>query len=169
MRAEADQPPPPPSAGAAALARFYYKRGELRSMLGRHADALADADSALAAGKGHLPPGSEMSLMRQLQANQYTSLGDPKKALDAFLTRAREATQSGNKGPLLNTYRHISSILIPTGDLNQAETYVRKIQALLAEARTWNSFPLHSSNWQGEFHEATGALAEAKGQFADAE
>src|SRR5437016_715992 len=57
MRAEADQPPPPPSAGAAALARFYYKRGQARSMLGRHADALADADSALAAGKGHLPPG----------------------------------------------------------------------------------------------------------------
>jgi CHAT domain-containing protein len=167
MRAEADQPPPT-GAGAAVLARFYYKRGVVRSDLGRHVDALADAESALAAGKGHLPPG-EISLIRQLQAQQYFFMGDPKKALETFLTRAREAIQTGNKGPLFNTYRHISGNLIHTGDLNQAETYVRKVQALLSEARSWNSFPLYGSNWQAELYEATGQLAEAKGQFAEAE
>jgi CHAT domain-containing protein len=167
MRAEADQPPPT-GGGAAALARFYYKRGEARSVLGRYADALADADSALAAGKGHLPP-NEISLIRQLQGLQYTYMGDPGKALELFLTRAREAVQAGNKGPLFNTYHFISSILIHTGDLSQAETYVRKSQALLSEARTWSSFPLYGSNWQAEVSEATGVLAEAKGQFGEAE
>jgi CHAT domain-containing protein len=167
MRAEADQPPPP-GAAAAALARFYYKRGEARSVLGRYTDAIADVEAALAAGKGRLPP-IEFSLIRQLQATQYLYMGDPKKALEIFLTRAREAIQSGNKGPLFNTYRHISSILIHTGDLVQAETYVRKSQALLSEARSWGSFALYGSNWQAEVFEATGALAEAKGQFAEAE
>jgi CHAT domain-containing protein len=167
MRAEADQPAPM-GAGAAVLARFYYKRGVVRSDLGRHVDALADADSALAAGRGHLPPG-EISLMRQLQAQQYFFMGDPKRALETFLTRAREAIQTGNKGPLFNTYRHISGNLIHTGDLNQAETYVRRVQALLSEARSWSSFPLYGSNWQAELYEATGQLAEAKGQFAEAE
>jgi hypothetical protein len=50
MRAEADQPPPA-GANPAALARFYYQRGETRSVLGRYNDAIADAQAAFAAGK----------------------------------------------------------------------------------------------------------------------
>jgi CHAT domain-containing protein len=167
MRAAADQTPPV-GATPADLARFYYKRGEARSELGRHADALSDAEAALAAGKGRLSAG-EMSPMRQLQGMEYSFLGDPKKALEAFLLRAREAATGQNKGPLFNSYRWIGSILIHMGDLAQAETYLRKSQALLTEARTWNGFPLYGSNWQAELYEATGALAEAKGQFAEAE
>jgi CHAT domain-containing protein len=166
MRATADQPPPA-GAGAAALARFYYKRGEARSVLGRYADALADADSAFAAGKGHLPP-TELGLIRQLQGLQYSYMGDPKKALELYLTRAQEAIQTGNKGSLFNTYRYISGLLIHTGDLSQAETYVRKVQALMSEARTWAAFPLYGSNWQAELHEATGGLAEARGLLVSA-
>jgi CHAT domain-containing protein/tetratricopeptide (TPR) repeat protein len=168
MRAAADEPP---LAGAAPaeLARFYYKRSEARSTLGRHADALADAESALAAAaKGHLGA-PEISLMRQMQGTQYLFLGDPKKAMEAFLLRAREATQAGNNGPLFNTYRSIGSILIHTGDLGQAETYLRKSQALLAQVRTSNIFPLYGSNWRAEVAEAAGELAEARGQFAAAE
>jgi tetratricopeptide (TPR) repeat protein len=166
-RAEADEPSPA-GADAAALARFYYKRGEARSVLGRYADAIADADKALAAGRGHLPP-NEISLILQLQGLQYSYMGDPKRALELFLTRAREAIASGNKGPLFNTYHFISSILIHTGDLSQAEAYVRKVQALLSEARSWRPYALYGSNWQAEVSEATGALAEAKGQFGEAE
>jgi CHAT domain-containing protein len=166
-RAEADEPPPA-GADAAALARFYYKRGQARSELGRYADAIADADSALAAGKGHLPP-NEISLIRQLQGLQYYFTGDMKKAMEIYLTRAREAIASGNKGPLMNTYRFISTMLIRSGDLTQAETYVRKVQALVSESRSWGGFPLYGSNWQSELYEATAGLAEARGRFAEAE
>jgi CHAT domain-containing protein len=168
MRAAADEPPAA-GAGPAELARFYYKRSEARSTLGRHADALADAESALAAAaKGHLGA-VEISLMRQMQGTQYLFLGDPKKAMETFLLRAREATQTGSNGPLFNTYRSIGSILIHTGDLGQAETYLRKSQALLAQVRTSNVFPLYGSNWRAEVDEETGELAEARGQFAAAE
>jgi len=99
--------------------------------------------------------------MRQMQGTQYSFLGDPKKAMETFLLRAREATQTGSNGPLFNTYRSIGSILIHTGDLGQAETYLRKSQALLAQVRTSNVFPLYGSNWRAEVDEETGELAEA--------
>jgi CHAT domain-containing protein len=167
LRAEADQPPPT-GADPATLARFYYHRCETRSTLGRYADAASDADSAYAAGKGHLPP-TEISFIRQLQGQQYYFKGDSKKALDIYLTRAKEAVQTGTKGPLFNTYRFISQLLIRGGDLAQAETYVGKIRSLLAEMRTANNFSLFGSNWQAEVDEAIGNLAEAKGQFSEAE
>jgi CHAT domain-containing protein/tetratricopeptide (TPR) repeat protein len=167
MRTDADQPPPS-GADAPSLARFYYKRGETRSVLGRYADAIADAQTAITVGKGHLPP-NELSLIRQLEGLQYQYLGDPKKSLAVFLIRVKEATQGGNRGSLFNSYRFISMLQIRLGDLAQAEIYVRKIETLLSEARSWKNFPMFGANWQAELYEASGNLAEAKGLYADAE
>ncbi len=167
MRADADQPVPA-NADPAALARFYYKRGETRSVLGRYADAIADARAAFATGKGHLSD-NELHLAQQLEAFQNVRLGEPKKALEIFQLMAKEAVQSGNKGSLINTDRQIANILVRTGDLGQAETYVEKIKALLVEARSWKIFPIFGSSWQADSYEAIGMLAEAKGQYADAE
>jgi len=167
LRAEADQAPPA-GADPASLARFYYKRGEARSVLGRYGDAIADAQAAFAAGKGHLPP-NELGLIRHLEGQQYFYLGDPKKALEIFLIRVKEATQNGNQGSLFNSYRLISMLEIRIGDLAQAEAYVHKIEALLSQARSWKNFPMFGINWQAELYEASGNLAEATGRYADAE
>ncbi|MES1149771.1 MAG: hypothetical protein ABUL53_11390, partial [Bradyrhizobium guangdongense] len=51
LKAEADAPVPA-KASRAELARFYYQRGTARERLGRLSEAMADANQALAAGRG---------------------------------------------------------------------------------------------------------------------
>jgi CHAT domain-containing protein len=167
LRSDADQPPPA-GATAAILAHFYYNRAETRSVLGRYADAAADARSGLTAAEGHLGS-NEIGRLRQLEALQYKYLGDPKKALELFQLMAQEDVKAGHKGRLPNTYRNIAWILIATGDLNQSEAYVRKIERLLSELRSTKFFPTFGTNWQAELDEAVAVLADAKGRFADAE
>lgn len=86
-----DQPTGKESRGD--LAEFYLDRGNARAQLGRLADAIADANKAVEAGKGAVSM-SRMGRMLQLAAMEYALAGDPKKALEIMQRVSREAQLS---------------------------------------------------------------------------
>ena len=157
------------------LARFYFDRGNARSQLGRLADAIADADKSVEVGRGAVSPNLLGRLM-QLQANQYATAGNPKKAFDIYQAMLREVAKlPGGKGYQFGANRAIAGILLQMGDVAQAETYVQRSQPLIQEARTsglpgWRkSYGIYGQNWEAEIELGRAILFEARGQFDDAE
>src|SRR6185295_10343049 len=65
--------------------------------------------------------------------------------------------------------RQIVQVQIALGDLAQAETYVRRLQAHYGEMRTKPAYPEFHTRWEAEIERAKGHLAEAKGQYRAAE
>src|SRR5262245_43007376 len=96
IEAAADATPP---AGAARdkLARFHYERGTARAGLGRLADAMADANTALEFGRGVMEPNLYGRFL-QFAGLQYSAAGDPKGALAIFTRQGREMTGRGTLG-----------------------------------------------------------------------
>ena len=159
-----------PSGGSRpALAKFYYDRGQARVNLGRNHEALTDAQKAVEYGEGQVDF-TELSRLRQLVGTLHYRAGDPKKALQVFLGMARGGETQGVKGVLFISYRMIGYSLIAMGDVSQAETYVRKAQALLQESRSWPpEAQRYRTGWEGNVEDARARLYEARGQFREAE
>jgi CHAT domain-containing protein len=169
LRAEADAEP---KAGTAAgeLAKFHYARCQARGRLGEFRKAVADCDKAVELGQRSL---DQRTLSRLLQglALQYQSAGEPKKALELYKRMLQPADQKGaGRGFNFTANRNIASIYISFGDLNQAEAYVRRNDALLADARTWKSYAgFRRGSWHSDVEFGHALLFEARGQFREAE
>jgi CHAT domain-containing protein len=172
-RAEADAPDPG-KGSRQELARFYYKRGNARAKLGNLAGAVADAEKAVATGRGAVDA-NLLGRLEQFLALQYTASGDPKRALEIFQKQTRDVNAPGAKGFLFGAYRQISSILIKMGDLAQAETYLHRNLALIQEARTsglpgWRtSYPIWGQSWEADVEFNRAVVFEARGQYKQAE
>ena len=126
-------------------AQFYFDRANARVQLGRLADAIADANKAIEAGRGAVSA-NMMGRLISLAAQQYSAAGDPKKAFELYQRQLREiATQKGAKGYQFGANRAIAGILIQMGDIAQAEAYLRRSQPQIQEARTsghpWRARP----------------------------
>ena len=157
------------------LAQFYFDRGNARVQLGRLADSIADANKAIEVGRGAVTP-NLMGRLISLAAQQYSAAGDPKKAFELYQRQLREvATQKGAKGYQFGANRQIAGILIQMGDVAQADGYLRRSLPLLQEARTSGhpnmraSYNTYGQNWEAEIELGRANLAEARGQFRDAE
>jgi tetratricopeptide (TPR) repeat protein len=87
MRAAAETAPPL-DASRAALAKFHFNRSEARVRLGDYRGALADGQQALEIGEGAVPP-RQIEGIRRHVALIYLSMGDPKNALEVFLSIAQ--------------------------------------------------------------------------------
>ena len=163
LRADADAQP---SSGMsqAALARFHYDRCQARTLLGELRRAFADCERAVQLGEGSLRLRDFLRMLQGL-AVQYRLLGEPKRALEVSLRRAKDA-----KLQRFNANRHIAASYIALGDLTQAEVYVRKNIALIQEARGWPTNHAYGrANGEGEVELGKGLLHEARGQFQEAE
>ena len=156
------------------LSRFYYDRGNARAALGRLKDAIGDAEKAVETARGAVDA-NFLGRLLQFQALQYSVSGDPKRGLETLQRLVRDANAPGAKGFLISGYRAIASILIQTGDIAQAETYLRRNIALVEEARTsglpgWrSSYPALGQAWESELEFHRAMIFQARGQFREAE
>lgn len=157
----------------ADLAKFYYDRGNARSLLGRNREAIADGEKAViiaqASGDGYFT-----QRVRQLIGLQKLALGDIKGALELGRSMIRDADRPGQKGYLFSAYRWVAHLLIQMGDLKQAEGALQKSLSLIREARTsghpgWRaSYAVAGRSWEGDAEAIRAVIFDARGQFADA-
>jgi CHAT domain-containing protein len=164
---------PPGDSSPAILARFYYDRGNARAQLGRLSEAIADANAAVEAarrsGDVHM-----LGRHEQFLGLQYFFAGQYKQAMTVFLRQINEV-MPGSRGYQFNSNRNISQILIRMGDIAQAETFLRRNTALIAEARTsglpgWRTYyPILGQSWESNVEAQRALIFEARGQFRDAE
>ncbi len=173
LKAEADAAVPG-ARSRADLARFYYKRGTARAALGRLSEATDDANKALEAGRGAVDA-NLLGRLEQFAGLQYSSSGDPKKALAIFERQLRDTNAPGAKGYLFNGVLNIVGILVQMGDIAQADSYLNRSLALLHEARTsglpgWRqNYATRGQSWEADVEQTRAILFEARGQYAEAE
>jgi CHAT domain-containing protein len=165
LRADADAERPH-NANAGALVEFYYNRGVARSNVGRFRDSIADLKTGIALGTQHH---IDVGHLQQLLGYQYNWSGDLKSSLDVFLTLARESDTLQKRGYLSSAYRWISFLLIARGDLDQAQRYLEKNEALLVEAQAWPDYSIRKSLYRANVEYSRGRLFEARGKLSDAE
>jgi CHAT domain-containing protein len=158
----------------AGLSSFYFNRAAARSQLGRLDDSIADANKGIEVGRGAIDA-NMTGRLKQFLALQYSSAGDPKKALEIYQQELRETNVAGAKGYQFPANRLVCSILVQMGDLAQAEVYLRRSLALLQEARTsglpgWRkSYDKLGQNYEAEVEFTRAIIFEARGQFSEAE
>ncbi len=157
------------------LAQLYYDRSNARGELGRLADAIADANKAMETGRGAISD-NFMGRIMMLAGLHYMASGDLKKALELAQRQLREiAAQPGGKGYLFGVNRQVTALLLQMGDIAQADTYVRRNEVVIQEARTsghpaWRtSYAKVGQSWEAEIEFGRAMIAEARGQFAEAE
>ena len=173
LKTAADAAPPAGAAGR-DLAWFYYTRGNARAQLGRLNDAMEDGNKAVEIGRG-AGDANLMGRLQQFAGLQYAFAGNPKQSLTIFESQIRGSNVKGAKGQLFGGYRQISSLLLQMGDIEQAEAYLRRSQALLQEARTsgfpgWRtSYATYGQSWEADIEFNRAIILEARGQFRDAE
>jgi CHAT domain-containing protein len=161
----ADAAPPAGSKGA-TLAEFYYKRAQARVLLGRN-DALDDAGLAVsnATNDDYKNKGSRYE---QLLIRLLRDAGQNKRA-NVVAAKQTAAFSNQNKGKLFTLNQSFANALLRGGDVNAAESYVARNRSLLQEAQRWTVFPIYGMVWQAMVEDGTARIADARGQFAEAE
>jgi CHAT domain-containing protein len=173
LKSDADMEPPR-AVSASQLAQFYNDRGNIRALIARNKEALADGLKALEVGKGSLPV-RQTRRIRQFVGFQYLALGDPKQAVVIFQLNVRDANQLGEQGGMINASRFIAQTLLSMGDVAQAETYARRVGALVQEARGsplpgWrSSYSIYGNQWEADADTVRALVLEARGQYREAE
>src|SRR5215469_2008825 len=156
------------------LAQFLFDRAGARALLARNKDALADGLQALDISK-HGMDLRFLARTRRLVALQYQATGNPKDAIAILQLQIGEGDVPGRRGTVISSLRSLAQILISLGDINGANGYVNRAQAMVSEARgspnpKWRaSYPVYGHNWEADADAARGLVFEARGQYADAE
>src|SRR6202050_169124 len=165
VRAAADAKPPG-TADTDTLVEFLYTRAVARSDLGRFAEAIADCKAGIALGaEKHI----DVVSSRLLLGFEYDWSGDPKSALEVFLDLARDSQSPQMRRHLFTAYRWISFLSIRIGDIDQAELYHQKLEALLIEAQAWPEFAHNESRFLADVNYCRGRLFEDRGRLREAE
>lgn len=174
LRADAEKEP---KAGLSASdrAEFFLQRGEARTLLGRHEDALADGDRAFAAASS----GAEARLkyrIRHFIAVRKQVVGDLKSSVAMFQQIIRETHNArGLSGYTVPANRSIMHTLIMSGDIGQAEGHLRRIEAFITDIRTSGmpgkrkEYNLRGRSWEADLNTGRAMIFEARGNYRDAE
>lgn len=158
----------------AELAHFYFERARARSQLGRLNESVLDGKKAVEIGKGIVSP-SVMGRFLQFLSQEYSATGDPQRGLEINRRQLAGANVAGAKGYALGANVKIAQILIQMGDIEQADAYIRRNDALIHEARTsqesgWrSSYAVKGQDWESMVESGHAILFEARGQFGEAE
>ena len=153
-------------ADAGMAVDFYYRRARARSDLGRFRDAITDLKSGIAVGRREYV---DVERLQQLLGYLYNWSGDNRLALEVFLALAAESNQNAKRGYLFSAYRWISFLLIGLGDLDQAQAYLEKNEALFKEAQFWPHYAQRGSLYLAHIEYSRGRLFEARGKLREAE
>jgi CHAT domain-containing protein len=165
-RAQADAQPPD-SKDRSALGAFYFQRAVARASLGRNREAIADGEKAVELGTNFF---METSRYQEFVINQYLVVGETKRGIDETERLSRKYEELGRgKGRFFSGNVRIVTAYLAIGDLKQAEVYVKRSQALLAESRSWRNVEPFRSYFEGYTESASARLLEARGQFREAE
>ena len=143
------------------------QRSRARAILGRARDAIADVERAIEVAKGKTEPPA-LARVRLSLVGQLRLSGDYKASLAQAVILAREADK-GAKGWLFGTYRASAQALIGMGDLSQADTFVRRSEALFNQSKAWPPYKTFGVNWESELENTRGLVFESKGLFKEAE
>ena len=157
---------PPTNVDGMAAANFYYGRALVRGELGRFREAVSDAERAVQLATGRADQ-LVLSSYRQTAALQHLASGQLKAALAMFLKMAEDG-ERGEKGWLFTGYRQIAAIYLALGDLDRAQTYVNKLQALWKGVGSIRGNDFHNKNWEANIEDAKSMLAEAHGNLEEA-
>jgi CHAT domain-containing protein len=167
VRATADAEPP--ATGSPKLqGQFYFGRARARAVLGRVREAIADAEKAVSFGGDYV---QDVSRYQQFLSGQYRLSGDVKRSIELDQEISRRFTELGrNKGRFFGSNLRTAIAFLALGDLAQAEIYVAKNVALLADSRKWGTnSDLYRSAWEAEVENGKGRVAAARGRYREAE
>jgi CHAT domain-containing protein len=168
-KAEADAAAEPPlHAEAAKLKDFYFRRGQARALVGRLKDAIADCEKAVAKASDYAGEGSRIELF---QESQMRLNGEHKEAIALLESMAQRlnVAQPPNKGRAFGINTRTAINLIQLGQINKAESYVKRNVALLAEARSWPNAQPYLSSFEASTEDGKGRLHLTRGQYMEAE
>jgi CHAT domain-containing protein len=155
----------PPAGGA--LGQFYYGRAQARAALGRNEEAIADCQKAISLGGDFR---TEVSRYMQLLAQQYRVGGNLKGSIEIEQAIARKIEEArAGKGLLFGNNSRIVNSYLTLGDLRQAEIYVNKNVALLAESKSWPNVDMFRSSWEASVENGRARLLNARGNYREAE
>jgi CHAT domain-containing protein len=172
-RAEAEASPPA-GAAPAALAQFYYDRAAARALLSRNQDALADALQALDAAKRSGEFGRITRVMQSV-ALRYSALGEPKQEAEGYQAIVTAALAQDKRGATINPLANLARIAFSMGEISQGDAYVRRVEALVQEARgspnpSWRkAYDVYGQSWEADAASVAALAAESHGQYAQAE
>ena len=103
-------------------------------------------------------------------AQQYRAVGKIKAAIDTELALAKKAEAAPRgKGLLFGIYLRTQISYLTLGDLQQAEIYLNKNLALLAESRRWPNVDAFRSSWEANVENGRARLEMRRGKFREAE
>jgi CHAT domain-containing protein len=143
-------------------------------MLGRLAEALGDGEQAAKAGKGHVET-RDVVIAKLFIASVHLAAQKPKevrklmRTLEQDIASARTTAGHSVQGRLFTVYRVTVAALTEAGDLAQAQTYYQRMQALMTQARGWNTYQFFGEGWESEVERAKARIAYARGDFHGAE
>lgn len=158
---------PPAGASRDVLARFHLNRARARSDLGRQAEALADAQKAVESSSDYVKDGSRAEMFME---NVLRSAGENRRAITLLEHTSRKLDGfPRTKGRQFTILRRLVINHLFVGDVAKAEAQLKKLQALLAEARSWPAFGEYGANWETNVEAARGRILEARGRYAEAE
>ena len=174
LKDEADDEPDPKQS-VSDLAELYYERATARLLLGRYAEAAADAEKALAiASKGGDPMLKQR--IRQFVGMQKKLVGDLKGSIATFQQLFAETdNRPGLGGWLFNSLRNIAEVVLLSGDIAQAEGYMRRLESKIVEMRTSGipqkreAYAQRGRAFESDLESVRAVLFEARGNYRDAE
>ena len=158
---------PPAGAGREVLARFYLNRARARADLGRVQDALADTQKAVENSSDYVKDGSRAEMFME---NVLRSAGENRRAIALLQQTSRKLEGfQRTRGRQFTLLRRLVVNHLIVGDIAKAEGYVKRLQALLAEAKSWPSYAEFGNAWDSNVEAARGRVLEARGRYAEAE
>jgi CHAT domain-containing protein len=162
-RAAADATPP----AGGQLGQFYYRRAQARAALGRTEEAIADCQQAISYGGD---PQTEVSRYTQFLVQQYRIIGKLKAAIETeqALSGKVENARRG-KGQLFSINQRILLSYLTLGDVRQAEVYLNKNVALLAESKSWQNVDMFRSFFEASVENGRARVLQARGNYREAE
>src|SRR6516164_6177258 len=172
VRGDADATPPPSLNDDRGLAQFYFARAQARAGLGRNVEAIADCEQAIVhGGKVGSDIDGYVDRYQEFMSNQYSLLGDSRRAIEINQTLARkyETPGRGGRGKLFVLNQRIINNYLTIGNVAQAEIYKQKNRALLDESRGWKNVDPYRSFWESVVENSNGRILDARGRYHEAE
>ena len=156
-----------PARAAPLLKDFYNRRCRARAALGRFAGVIADCEQAIAHSDDYVNDGSRIE---QFLEAQMRLSGDYKGAIAVLERMARKLDVANrNKGRAFCINMAMVRNLVFLGEIDRAEGYVEKSQALFSEARSWPNGQPYLSSWEANLELAKGTVLGARGRHNEAE